>query len=359
MGKPDVATYDEGMTDEKLSNPQTYQQQISRASARTRATLMGTAAEKWRSHTIDDPEGQEYEVAPQHHADALNKRFERGAGPVVWHPTKPNTLVHSPNNFWDGPTHVTPNEDGTYSTSTIFGPETFDSEGKTLSGGSKDYYARQDEELRRKYPDAFTSAKTAAPFGGVPPTDEKMPGASAPYEGGTDANQSTTKPRQMPSGGGGGIPDGSAAGTFDPASMGMDQPSNPSTDSPTKAVAAILRANPSLSLPEARVLASRVVALIDPTQFGSGIEPHDGPMTNFVKEKASEVADNATKMIQTKIPGGPGMPKGPGGAGAAGEAAGAGEAAAGAGAAAAGAGEAAAAGGGAAAAAELLPLLLL
>ena len=44
MGKPDVVTYDEGLTDEKLGNPQTYQQQISRASSRTWDTLLGRTA---------------------------------------------------------------------------------------------------------------------------------------------------------------------------------------------------------------------------------------------------------------------------------------------------------------------------
>jgi hypothetical protein len=93
----------------------------------------------WRSHTIDDPEGSEYTVAPKEHADALNARFEHGSGPVVWHPTKPNTLVHDPNNFWDGPRHVTVNDDGSYGYSGYHGDETFDSSGKTLTQNGKPY----------------------------------------------------------------------------------------------------------------------------------------------------------------------------------------------------------------------------
>jgi hypothetical protein len=41
VGEPDVATADEGMTDQRLSNPQTYQQQMSRESARVWSLLKG------------------------------------------------------------------------------------------------------------------------------------------------------------------------------------------------------------------------------------------------------------------------------------------------------------------------------
>lgn len=107
------------------------------ASRKTAAEIQGedmADAETWRSHTIDNPEGDEYKVAPKEHADALNARFEHGAGPVVWHPTQPNTLVHGPNNFWDGPKDVKVNGDGTYEYINPYAGqvERFDSSGKTV-----------------------------------------------------------------------------------------------------------------------------------------------------------------------------------------------------------------------------------
>jgi DnaJ-class molecular chaperone len=116
----------------------------------------------WRSHTIDDPDGQEYKVAPKEHADALNARFEQGSGPVVWHPTKPNTLIHDPNNFWDGPRHVTVHDDGSYGYSGYHGDETFDASGKTLTQNGKPY---SPAEPRGICPDCAGHGRVVSPDG--------------------------------------------------------------------------------------------------------------------------------------------------------------------------------------------------
>jgi hypothetical protein len=116
----------------------------------------------WRSHTIDDPDGQEYKVAPKEHADALNARFEQGSGPVVWHPTKPNTLIHDPNNFWDGPRHVTVHDDGSYGYSGYHGDETFDASGKTLTQNGKPY---SPPEPRGICPDCAGHGRVVSPDG--------------------------------------------------------------------------------------------------------------------------------------------------------------------------------------------------
>lgn len=201
MGKPDVATYDEGLTDEKLGNPQTYQQQISRASSRTWDTLLG---------------------------------------------------------------------------------------------------------------------RTAAPFGGVTPSDEVTTGASAPYEGGTavpSSEQLTTKPRQMPSGGGGG-------GGFDPAGMGAEQPGAPAPGPSQNVVAAILRENPTMSLVEARRLAKKVAMdFSNPGAFRSTVPTRDGAITNYIKDQINppEKTDGGDGP---EMPGVPKMPEGPAAAGEAGGAAG-------------------------------------
>ena len=198
MGKPDVVTYDEGLTDEKLGNPQTYQQQISRASARTWETLFG---------------------------------------------------------------------------------------------------------------------KTAAPFGGVTPSDEVTTGASAPYEGGTavpSSEQLTTKPRQMPSGGGGG-------GGFDPAGMGAEQPGAPAPGPSQNVVASILRENPDMSLVEARRLAKKVAMdFSNPGAFRSTVPTRDGAITNYLKDQINP----PEKKDDGGGPEMPGVPKMPEGPAAAGEAAG-------------------------------------
>jgi hypothetical protein len=246
MGKPDVVTYDEGMTDPKLSNPQTYQQQISRASSTSRNEI-----------------GQEI-------CDDCGSLVTGGPG---------NCL--NCNGVNSGATH----------------DEEYD---RGWHEGS----------LTRRDMVALARMTTAAPFGGAVPTDEAQPGASAPYGGGMagggiNPSQSTTKPRQMPSGGGGGglpgMNDGSS--DFDPASMGADQkdeqaPAAGAAD--TKVIARILRADPTLSLPEAREMAKRV-ALIDPTQFGSTVPQHDGPLTEFLKHTPERLVENMNKM-----PSGPG-----------------------------------------------------
>jgi hypothetical protein len=132
---------------------------------------------------------------------------------------------------------------------------------------------------------------------------------------------------------------------FDPASMGADQkdeqaPAAGAAD--TKVIARILRADPTLSLPEAREMARRV-ALIDPRNFESQVPQRDGPVTEFLKS-APERAMNSSPSGGGMPGGGGGMPGMPGAGG------GGPKGPAGVGGGAAGAGEAAAAGEGAAAA---------
>ena len=61
---------------------------------------------KIRVTAIDDPEGTEYELAPEHLARRIRQRFESSA-PTVWHPIETWVLIHDPGNWWDGPTHLT------------------------------------------------------------------------------------------------------------------------------------------------------------------------------------------------------------------------------------------------------------
>lgn len=61
----------------------------------------------------DDPEGRSYERADPEDERAIQARFD-GHRPVVKHPTEPNTLIHDPGNFWDGPTHITKVRPGLY-----------------------------------------------------------------------------------------------------------------------------------------------------------------------------------------------------------------------------------------------------
>lgn len=246
MGKPDVATYDEGLTDEKLGNPQTYQQQISRASSRTWDLLLTgkTAGETnvWGSDKDDVGEG----FCPD---------CER---PLPFHYDNCPQYPHK------------------------------------------------------------QSSKTAAPFGGVTPSDEVTTGASAPYEGGTavpSSEQLTTKPRQMPSGGGGG-------GGFDPAAMGAEQPGAPVPGPSQNVVASILRENPDMSLVEARRLAKKVAMdFSNPGAFRSTVPTRDGAITNYLKDQINppEKKDDGGGP---EMPGVPKMPEGPAAAGEAGAAAG-------------------------------------
>lgn len=54
----------------------------------------------------DDPEGRSYERADPEDEAAIQRRFD-SRKPVVKHPSEPDTLIHDPGNFWDGPTHIT------------------------------------------------------------------------------------------------------------------------------------------------------------------------------------------------------------------------------------------------------------
>lgn len=181
-------------------------------------------AEKWRSHHIDDPEGQEFEVAPQHHQDRHLDEYERN---------KKN------------------------------------------------------------------SAKTAMP--GAQVSDSNVPlGTSAPF--GQSMQPQTTKPRQLPSGGGG----------FDPKALGGDVKANadtpdPNTNAPSDqtykaALRYILDANPTMPMAEARVMA-RKVADINPMAHQPITPIQDGPLTQKMKETENQVADKANQVSNDAISG--------------------------------------------------------
>jgi len=142
----------------------------------------------------------------QHHLDALDKRFpDGGYGKPKWHPDKPNTIIHDPNNTWDGPKHIKVNDDGTYGYNGYQGKETFDSNGRVLSReGSKTAGAAADMGATTN-----TGGIPQKPmgFGGVPP------------------QQATTKPRQSP----GGSPVSGPGGHVGP--NGPAGPGAPSEDS--------------------------------------------------------------------------------------------------------------------------------
>lgn len=54
---------------------------------------------------IDDPDGTSYTIAPEDISRAICRRLD--PRPVVFHPTQENVFIFDPDNFWDGPTHVT------------------------------------------------------------------------------------------------------------------------------------------------------------------------------------------------------------------------------------------------------------
>ena len=378
IGEADVVTADEGITDKNLAQPQTYQQQIRSQSAAIWAMLRAASsthqnqygqeicnncgslvtggpgnclncngvgsgdlhdqeydrgwhegsktAEKWRSHHIDEVEGkgQEYDVAPQEHADALNKRFGQGSGPVVVHPKMRNRLIHSPNNFWDGPTHVDVLRDGNYGFVGHSGAEKFDREGRTVEirpgmgrscpkcGGHGDVwgpiegYTYDPEhpyapEYEKKgecgscsgtgslhWDDAAAreqsqkqSSKTAGDFS----DSNATPGFVG--EDQSQSNQTSTKPRQVP--GGGEYAEGDL--DFDPTSEGAAEQDEPDESQAqplpdrNQVVSYVLRTNPHLSLPEAREIATQAMKLAypDARNFGSNVPVHDAPITEMVK----------------------------------------------------------------------------
>lgn len=88
----------------------------------------------------DNPEGTRYQLADEATHAALGNRFD-GRRPVVHAPE--GHLIYDPDNFWDGPTHVYPNGDGTYSFRHAYGNgvdvgpgewETFDATGRGWPG---------------------------------------------------------------------------------------------------------------------------------------------------------------------------------------------------------------------------------
>jgi hypothetical protein len=79
-----------------------------------RPTLV-TATTYQPGPSIDDPsDGPKYTLAPESVSRACQRRFERG-GPAVLHPDKPGHYLHDVGNFWDGPSTVKDEGDGTLS----------------------------------------------------------------------------------------------------------------------------------------------------------------------------------------------------------------------------------------------------
>lgn len=74
-----------------------------------------TAGEEYHAAPgIDEVEGRSYKWADPEDVRAVQQRFD-SRKPVVKHPTEPNTLIHDPENFWDGPSHITKHGPGHYS----------------------------------------------------------------------------------------------------------------------------------------------------------------------------------------------------------------------------------------------------
>ena len=63
--------------------------------------------------TPDAPEGYEYTPASQEAHRILGRRFDV-VQPTAIHPDKPGVLLYHIGNFWDGPTEVRDNGDGSY-----------------------------------------------------------------------------------------------------------------------------------------------------------------------------------------------------------------------------------------------------
>lgn len=80
--------------------------------------------------TIDSAEGYEYEPAPEHVQRAMRRRFE-GGGITAVHPDKPGYYLHGVGNWWDGPSEVKDNGDGSYTYTNPYNGDTdrFDEHG--------------------------------------------------------------------------------------------------------------------------------------------------------------------------------------------------------------------------------------
>lgn len=72
---------------------------------------------------IDDPDGTPYRPAPEWVHRACARRFESSM-PTAYHPDKPGWYLHGIGNFWDGPTEVKDNGDGSLSFTNPYTGET-------------------------------------------------------------------------------------------------------------------------------------------------------------------------------------------------------------------------------------------
>lgn len=87
--------------------------------------------------TIDAPEGYEYRPASEQVHVTLSKRFDLHA-PVGIHPDRPNVVLWNIGNFWDGPSEVVINDDGSYTYTSPYTGETdrFNDDGYWTQSGA-------------------------------------------------------------------------------------------------------------------------------------------------------------------------------------------------------------------------------
>jgi hypothetical protein len=87
--------------------------------------------------TIDDPDGYEYEPAPEHVQRAMRARFE-DSGITALDPDRPGYYRHDVGNWWDGWKSVRDNGDGSFTYDNPYYPNSvdrFDEHGSWRSDG--------------------------------------------------------------------------------------------------------------------------------------------------------------------------------------------------------------------------------
>lgn len=84
----------------------------------------------------DDPDGYEYVPAPEHVQRAMRRRFD-GGGVTAIDTERPGYFLHGIGNFWDGPSSVRDNGDGSYTYRRPYGgkEDRFDEHGSWWSDG--------------------------------------------------------------------------------------------------------------------------------------------------------------------------------------------------------------------------------
>lgn len=73
----------------------------------------------------DETESTTYQVAPADIARSIRRRFEDSPWPIVICQDSPDCYIVGIGNFWDGPTHVYYDGEGTFSFDGWGGPQRF------------------------------------------------------------------------------------------------------------------------------------------------------------------------------------------------------------------------------------------